>query len=263
MVSLIEISLVILLAQQLASLSWQILDRSEQLDPWKPEATASTTSIQEHSPYPQLANMHLFGKEPVQVNLSEEALPDPNSVPRSRLSARVTGILASSIPANALAVIKSGRQERTYRIGETLQGTNAEIIDIYPDRVIVLNRSQHEALLLYPDNADQKVVRRPSGQLAGVRQQLISNPASITEYVRISPFLRDGRLAGYQLNPGSRPQLFSTAGLQVNDLAVNLNGFDLTNNSEAMQLMQTLPSLTQISLTIERDGRPHEINITL
>ena len=268
LILLCEVILVILLAQQLAKVTWQLIPvEATHADNWKNQ-TASFQQDNNSQAYPELASLHLFGAPPAPEAETANNI-DPDSVPRSRLSARITGIVASSMSERSLAIINFRSEDRTYRIGDSLNGANAEVVDIYPDRVIVRNNGQLEALLLYPNNPDQRTAARPASAPAGTKadikelsEELRSNPTSIAELISISPVRRDGKLAGYRINPRSRPDLFNAAGLQNNDIALSINGIDLTNNMEAMKLMQELPNLDQISLTIERQGQIYQIDLS-
>ncbi|AMO58276.1 hypothetical protein GZ77_21345 [Endozoicomonas montiporae] len=264
-----EVVLVILLAQQLAKVTWELIPvETTESNNWKNQAASFQEQDSTSQAYPDLAGLHLFGTPPVPETETANTI-DPDSVPRSRLSARITGIVASSIPERSLAIINFRSEDKTYRIGDRLNGANAEVVDIYPDRVIVKNNGQHEALLLYPNNPDQRTAARPtstpaqpSADIKELSSELRNNPTSIAELISISPVRRDGQLAGYRINPRSRPDLFKAAGLQNNDIALSINGIDLTNNMEAMKLMQELPNLDQISLTIERQGQIYQIDLS-
>ncbi|WP_062263129.1 type II secretion system protein GspC [Endozoicomonas arenosclerae] len=260
-----EVLLVILLTQQLARLTWQFFDTPEAASQssWKPQSVAGDSRQSEKDIYPALDSLHLFGQEPIKLTQTDNSNIDPNAVPKSRLSAKVTGIVASTVPSDSVAVIQTGGRDRTYRIGEKLQGSNAEVKDIYEDRVIVLNRGKHEALLLYPDEAGRKVEKRNTGRLTEIRQQLISDPASFTDFVQFTTVQKDGQLVGYQLTPGKFPEVFRQSGLKPNDVALSINGYDLSDSNDTMKLLQEVNQLAQISMTIERDGRLYEIEVKL
>ena len=78
----------------------------------------------------------------------------------------------------------------------------------------------------------------------------------------ISPVRRDGELQGYRVNPAQYPDYFTQLGLKANDMAVAINGYDLTDTNEAMKVIGQLSSMNQISLTIERDGQRFEIDLS-
>jgi general secretion pathway protein C len=44
---------------------------------------------------------------------------------------------------------------------------------------------------------------------------------------------------------------------------VSINGYDLTDNEQAMQMLSELPEQTELTLTVERDGQLHQVFISL
>ena len=57
--------------------------------------------------------------------------------------------------------------------------------------------------------------------------------------------------------------MFGNLGLQPNDLAININGFDLREPSQAMQAMQQMKEVSQLDITIERDGEQQSLSVSL
>ena len=75
--------------------------------------------------------------------------------------------------------------------------------------------------------------------------------------------MADGKLKGYRINPGKDVAFFHRIGLLPNDLAVSINGYDLRDNGQAMQIMQQLSSMSEMNLTVERNGQQQDIYIRL
>ena len=57
--------------------------------------------------------------------------------------------------------------------------------------------------------------------------------------------------------------MFINAGLQAGDVAVEINGMDLTDNVQAMAAMAQLQEATSITLVIERNGSRETITLDL
>jgi general secretion pathway protein C len=93
--------------------------------------------------------------------------------------------------------------------------------------------------------------------------QVANNPSSLLDYVSISPVQANGELKGYKLNSGKNPELFRDAGFQNGDLAVAINGYDLTDMEQAMLASQELSEQKQVSIEIERDGERMELSFEL
>ncbi len=218
------------------------------------------------NPLASLESLQLFGKPPAPQQVQA---PVPEDVPVSRLAVRITGLVASSNPEESLVIIRSGATDSTYRPGEMLKGTRAKVETIYADRVIIRNGERYESLLMYPDEAQKIPVRTAStinasksNAITDIRKKLLDKPESWTEVVTISPVRRDGALQGYRVNPARYPEHFAQLGLKPDDMAVAINGYDLTNTTEAMKVMGQLSSMSQISLTIERNGQRFEIDLS-
>ncbi|MFP3458979.1 hypothetical protein R0J89_22260, partial [Psychrobacter sp. SIMBA_152] len=65
--------------------------------------------------------------------------------------------------------------------------------------------------------------------LIETREELLEEPGKLFDYIRVSQAMNDGELIGYRLSPGKEPELFKQMGLQNNDLAVAINGYQLTD----------------------------------
>ncbi|GAM54672.1 general secretion pathway protein C [Vibrio ishigakensis] len=70
---------------------------------------------------------------------------------------------------------------------------------------------------------------------------------------------RDGKLVGYRVRPGRDRALFDSVGLQDGDIAVELNGADLTNPASMGEIWKNLNQLSELNLTVERDGQRYDI----
>ena len=182
----------------------------------------------------------------------------------------LTGVLASTVPSRSIAVIIQAGQEASYGIGETISGTNAKLRDILPDRVILNNQGQDETLMLDGEEFKSNVPgaappRAPSQSpaLSQLRDDLVKDPGKLLDYITISPAMQDGKLQGYRINPGKDVAFFHRLGLQSNDLAISINGNDLRDNAQAMQIMNQLSSMTEMNLTVERNGQSQDVYINL
>ena len=59
--------------------------------------------------------------------------------------------------------------------------------------------------------------------------------------------------------PGKKAEFFQSAGLKSGDVAIQMNGLDLTNPSEAAQALKALREEQEVSLLLDRDGDMTEI----
>ncbi len=75
--------------------------------------------------------------------------------------------------------------------------------------------------------------------------------------------MKDGKPIGYELNPGTESKLFINSGLKPGDIAVEMNGYDLTDTTQAMQVMGQLQDMTEVTLVVDRNGDRQTINLDL
>jgi len=247
---------------QLAQISWRVLPTPVTIAPNRPDAHAIASTNAKDNQQQRLAvirNAQLFGLD----------APAPKSVstsaPKSRLNAQLTGIMASSIASRSLAIIARNGQQQSYVISDVIQGTDARIDNILPDRVLITRQGQQEALYLDENTANLPAAPAiiANQSLPDIRQKLLKNPGQLMDYLTITPVKENNQLRGYRLNPGRDPAIFAQLGLQANDLAISINGLDLRNNVEAMQAMQQLSHQTEMNISVERNGETQDIYVNL
>ncbi|MEJ6476012.1 type II secretion system protein GspC [Pseudoalteromonas piscicida] len=220
---------------------------------------------------------NLFGE----ANAKPEATPEPvvSDAPETTLNVRLTGIVAVSQDDGAgLAIIESQGRQETYSVGGSVTGTRAKLARVLPDRVILDVSGRFETLMLdglefsrtvaMPSKSKQIVNQATAptpakNELASRRQELLQDPGKLFDYIRISPERSNGQLIGYRLTPGKDPELFKQVGLKSNDLAIAINGFQLTDMKQAMSAINELRTSTDANITIERDGQVMDVQFSL
>ncbi|SQD79160.1 type II secretion system protein GspC [Moritella yayanosii] len=254
---------------QSALLTWQLWPTtSGSATLWQPTSSRASHQVNNYE-LNTLRNLHLFGK---QATEKQTVVVQNIDAPKTRLRLTLTGLVASSEPSLALAIIEYKGKQETYEIDDEIGSTSASLKQVHSDRVIIEYQGNLETLMLDGEDFSRESSQRQSHKtssgkaprnLSNLRQTLLKNPASITDYVRISPVRKNGKLSGYRVNPGKNRQLFKEVGLKPNDLAVSLNGYDLTDTRQAMEVAKQLKDLTEMSLTVERDGQLHSIYLSM
>lgn len=248
-----------LIGQQLAKLSWRMI-----LPAYSPAIEvndAPEISPLIPAPKTELPVFTLFGraeKKP-QSSAHGESL---DQAPLSSLKLRITGLLASSDAARSIVIMAKGNQQVSLMTGDSTPGNEARIIAILRDRIIVNYRGRNEAILLANDGS-MKAAGAPDTALNSPLSKIRQQPQNILNYLNISPVMVNEQLSGYRLNPGKDPTLFRESGLHENDLAVALNGLDLRDRQQAQQALKQLPELSEITLTVEREGQRQDIYLAL
>jgi len=237
--------------------------------------------------------LNLFGKadaQPKKTSTRQEKVI--NNAPETRLSINLTGIVAvSNNDKNGLAVIESQGQQVTYLVDDVVKGTRAKLAQVHPDRVILDVSGRFETLMLdgldFTKTVSMPVLAEREGErdfdqgpqdveqidataneevkssILETRDELQQDPGKLFDYIRISQAMRDGELVGYRLSPGKDPALFKKMGLQNNDLAVSINGYQLTDMQQAMSAINELRNSTDANITIERDGEQIDVQFSL
>lgn len=262
--------LVVILAWVMGRLVWSIVEPAPIVARWQPLAVTVNTT-QQQIPVNELLSLNLFGR--YQANAAPVIkTPVKQDAPQTQLRLTLVGVVASSTPAKALAVVTNNGKQNTYGINEVIDNTRATLIAVYNDRVIIRNNGRDETLMLEglkftkPSAvaiAASKKNRGNSAELAKIKQEILSEPQSLFSYIRLSQVKKDGQIEGYRVNPGKNRILFDQVGLKANDLAVSINGNSLTDPAIMAKLWGELSSASDFTLTVERNGQLHDIHIEL
>ncbi len=110
-----------------------------------------------------------------------------------------------------------------------------------------------------PRMIDQRLNKELSKQAQDFKNDIASDPGKITDYLKIAPKRVDGSIIGYRLMPGRNPEFFKSAGLKSGDVAIQMNGLDLSQPAEAAQALKALREERDVSLLLDRDGDITEI----
>ncbi|WP_455217901.1 type II secretion system protein GspC [Kaarinaea lacus] len=291
----VTILMVIMLAQSLARLTWELVPRPEVKDNqamFNPaDRSGSDPGRKYQSQIKQISQWHLFGQKtaaPVAVSKVTEA-------PATRLNLKLRGVMASSDQGSARAIIADSKgEENSYAVGAELPG-NAILKEIYPDRVILEYRGRLEMLQLPKEESvaigfDSEInensakgeeisastsvdssteapntIRsaQASGLLRQYREALVNDPQSLMNLVSAAPVAEEGtgKLKGYRIGPGKDKNLLRKFGLQNGDVITAVNGVPLDNPIQALEIMRDLSSASSISLDIERKGIPQSVSL--
>ncbi|MFM5048932.1 GspC family type II secretion system variant ExeC [Aeromonas veronii] len=256
------LALLIMLAQQSAALTWRLLTLAspQTSQPWQPSAVAVNGQSNPRLELGEVSRLALFGKA---LPKAQAKAAVAANAPRTQLNAQLNGVLASSDPAKSIAIIAMSGIQNSYGVGDMIDGTQARIRQVYPDRVIIERDGRDETLMLDGEEYGKPLPQTNTAPLGSLRSELMADPGKITDYLNISPVQVDGRMTGYRLNPGNNPELFNQSGLQANDLAISINGLDLRDNMQAMQAMQQMAGATEMTVTVERQGEQFDIYVRL
>lgn len=281
--------MVLLLAQSLATLTWDLLPRPEVEEKTLMTSAGNRAPQDKGRKYKnqiqQISQWHLFGEVQKQAPVTAKKVID---APDTRLNVKLRGVMASSDPEAARAIIADGKgAENSYGVGKSLPG-NAILREIYADRVIIEYRGRLETLRLprqaevvigfdagknkrsfSADRVSPRVSRsstsvgvntvrnsQTSTLLRQYRDALVNDPQSLMSLVSAAPVTEagTGRLKGYRIGPGKDKTLLRKFGLENGDVITAVNGVALDNPIKALEIMRELSTASSVSLDVERKG---------
>jgi len=184
-----------------------------------------------------------------------------------------------------LALLASGRETETYRLGALLPG-GAKLAEVGRNRAVIeYPDGRRETLVVDTEGRPAAAAARsgtrtrasaappPSGPATaetGIRQlgenrwqipaaeaeAARSNINELLRQARVEPNIVNGQTQGFvvrMIRPGS---LFAMLGIQVGDVLREVNGVTLDTPEKALQIFQQLREAKQIQIALERGEEP-------
>lgn len=229
-----------------------------------------------------MQSWNLFGSRSVQdtSSLQEQVDTSAASFDEAALTSLqlvLLGALQSDIPEESYAIIRIGEKSELIKVGENIPvGDGISLAKVLVDRVIINNRGRMESLLLYAEGESRPVqVPQVSGgkkvldqrnnpeltmMADNYRNQLMTNPMSLTDVIKIS-IAKDGegKIMGYRVRPGRDRAQFAKFGLQTGDIVTAINGISLDDPAKAMELYGQLREAKEASFVVKRGNE--ELNL--
>jgi general secretion pathway protein C len=267
----VSLGLVILIAYYLARLAWLIYPSTGEVI-WVPPQMASalqqpSTAGDSGKNYDAITNAHLFGSA---TGTAEPIVQETEDAPDTRLNLSLRATIAAKDNQIAHAIIADGSgKENVYFVGDAIPG-GAKLHRVDVERVILNRGGVMEALRLPKKYADSGVRQQSSStarnqpnpaKTADIQRLISQNAETFAEIVRPQPFMPNGQLKGYRVFPGRNRQKFIALGLRPGDLVTEINGVALTDPAQGMEIFSSLGSSSQLSVTIERNGRAEVLAI--
>ena len=280
--------LLVYIAYLLANITWVFLnDSNENTSIITNDIIVKNNSSSQNYRVSEIHALNLFGVYNQSVTVESES-EEVEDAPETNLKLTLTGVVASDNEKKSAAIIENNSTQEIYAIDETINGTRAVLKNVYNDRVLIRHSGRLETLMLdghdysEPSNkiVTQKTTQRIKSKISGpkrnnridqrensaltkqakaLKNDINENPGKITDYLKIGPKRKGGQIVGYQLMPGRNPDFFKVSGLKSGDVAVQMNGYDLTQPAEAAQALRALKEEREISLLVDRNGNLIEI----
>ncbi len=205
----------------------------------------------------------------------------PQIAPETRLNLTLRGVRSGADARSGAAFIEApGRGQGSYAAGDEI-ANGVRLEEIYEDRVIINRGGSRESLFISPEAAERAranaaasaqrpssagATQSPSGSQGVEADAELARSLSVEDWVdglRLAPRMIDGEVAGLRVRPNSQAEILRAAGLQVGDVITALNGQPLTSLEAAQRALSTLETRDRLSLSLERDGAPVQIDVPL
>ena len=277
-----------LIAVGFAHLAWAIIELSSPAAPLTAQTAGAsrTATSAENAPLQQAINTlkanPLFGKANVQSTAVAKPVINEQDIRQTRLNIQLLGLIYGE---PSVAVISFEGKEGAYRIGEPLGkegGRDVSLASVEQDHVIIYNNGVPEKLLLPKATEQRSSVARASSPSASEeainislsssritrligndpKNTLMNNPLSLSKYMMLSPQNEQGALKGYRITPGPDKRLMAITGIRNGDLITHVDNTPISS-LDLPSLYQILQSANSLSLTVERNGQPINMDITL
>ncbi|MDZ7828420.1 MAG: type II secretion system protein GspC [Halofilum sp. (in: g-proteobacteria)] len=271
-----EIVLVPAIAVVAALLTWQLLPGDRAGVDTRIEPGVTIRSSATGGDRIDLSSLHLFGQAPANRERAQSGA-EPADAPETRLNLRLQGVFATG-DGNGLAIIAAGNaEESVFTVGDRVAG-QARVDGIYADRVILERNGSLETLKLAAEGVATRAavndtereaggnrdLQRIAGKARELRSRLMSNPLELARMVRFQPYLRDGELIGYRIQPrAADAQLLSELGLRPTDVITSINGVELSDPAKAQQVLRQMQTADSISVSWLRDGEQRQMTIPI
>lgn len=206
---------------------------------------------------------HLFG-----VFTEDQNAQNPDQAPRTTANLLLAGTIATEEPKTGLAIISDEGPAKVYKVGQSVGG--ALLHSVYLDHVILSRNGKLETLVL-PRLllAKGRTITQaaPVLRTADLEQPAMLEAAPVRtagDVVRtVASSGADGNLRGFRVFPNGNRDAFDKSGLRGGDLVVAVNGTTLQGQGRQADrdILNTLKTSSQATVTVERDGQRREVTI--
>lgn len=267
---LISLLLVILVGWQLAKILWLMVPgpAAGERVPVPSSLPAATSSSAGSTDVQAIAATHLFGIADAEDKGPIGPVPEDEVLNETDRALTLNGTVASPEPEFSVALIsEGGNDQKVYALGDAV-GAGATLHAVYAERV-VLNENGKLTNLKLPREFSNTPAPRVRRQVTPTRSSAINaqsikavvsnNMTKLTDVIRPTPYLKEGKPAGYRVYPGRDRKQFAALGLRPGDIIKDIDGQSLTDPTQAMQIFQSLGTAEQVTVTVERNGQSESL----
>ncbi len=230
------------------------------------------------SAYQAVLDRNLF--ETRSATASNNKKVDVEALEETKLNLKLWGTVSGSDDGD-YAVIEDvkARRQNLYRTGDAIQ--TATVKEIFRGKVVLTVDGKNEVLQMQ-ELKSGKGITRPGRRFASttasttgkVRAQRISlrrsfieksmtDMASLMTQVQIRPHMEEGVAAGLALSSIKPNSIFRRMGLRNGDIITGVDGNDISSVDDALGLVDSLQSASNLSIQMKRRGREKNIEYSI
>ena len=253
---LLMVVLVVILAYQIAGISWALLERmlvDEAQVTTQPNVKMQSRQQQKSvdNSYINLANFHLFGQQDVARAVTDV----PVTAPETRLNLVLFGVFTDDNSKKGSAIIgqKTGEQ-KYYSVGEKVDN-GVWLAEVRQDHVL-LKRGANYEVLKFPKEVTTGVNIASNTRPVG-NQNISQEKQTFMDNVKIIPVFtgKDRTLKGYRILPKKNRAVYNRLGIRPTDIVTSINGIALSDQREAMKVIAELVKSDQVEVQLDRNGQ--------
>ncbi|MDY7038678.1 MAG: type II secretion system protein N [Thermodesulfobacteriota bacterium] len=174
---------------------------------------------------------------------------------------------------NSLAIIRDNQTNREdkYKTGSFISG--AKVVMILRNKVVLNIDGKDELLVMgiekiRAEKDENKKITKGSGKAEVISytiskafvQQSINNVAQIMSLVRVKPYFKDDKPAGFKISRIKDGSIFKAMGFKDGDIIKSVNGENIYSAEDIMRLYNTLKDSTFFSMGIVRENQVKTLN---
>ncbi|BBO72820.1 general secretion pathway protein GspC [Desulfosarcina widdelii] len=201
---------------------------------------------------------------------------DTSTLEETKLNLKLWGTVIGGDDGEYAVIedVKS-REQNLYRVGDAVQ--TATVKGIFREKVVLSVNGQDEILQMEEFESGKRTfkpgglpARGPVAGTGATRAQRISlrrsyleqsmqDMASLMTQVKIQPHMEDGVPAGLALSSIKPNSIFRRMGLRNGDVIVGVDGSEISTVDDALKMVDSLKSSSNLSLQLKRRGREKNI----
>jgi general secretion pathway protein C len=174
----------------------------------------------------------------------------------------------------AIAVIEESdkKKQDLYRVGDTIQ--NAVVKKILRGKVVLSIDGKEEILTMEESSADRISKKPPPSRPRFIEggdnivlshadlERSLENIHQLLSQAKVRPRFRDGKTQGLSITSIKPGSLFEKLGLRNGDIIQGIDGRDIQNTNDVMQMYDAIKSGGQATIQVLRRGKEKIINYT-